>query len=235
MSIIAGFSVPAASFALERALRENPDVTVEVERLATHSREWVMPFLWATDSDLDAFESSLADDPTVERFSRTDASDEMRLYNVLWSDEVTEMVDTIIDQRGILLEVEARGGRWYLKLRFREHDHLEAFQAYFRDTDSGFELRQLATDPGPKHRQFDLTQKQRESLVVAYEAGYFDVPQHATLAEVADRLGVSQSAASNRIHRGVGALVRNALIVTLPQGSDRARGSTAAERDGTER
>lgn len=231
MSVIAGFSVPAESFALDRTLREHPEVTVEVERLATHSREWVMPFLWAAGPNLDAFEDSLEADPTVEDVHRTEPGDEVRLYNVYWSDDVTNTVDEILDQHGIFVEVEGRGNQWYLTLRFREHEQLERFQAYFRNDGVRFELRRLETAPKPKQRQFDLTKKQRESLVVAHQMGHFEVPQRASVSEVADRLGVSQGAASNRIHRGVDTLVRNTLTVALSEGSERAESGSADERE----
>ncbi len=48
MSLVAEFSVPTDDFALDSALDAVPEMRVEVERLATHSREWVMPFVWAT-------------------------------------------------------------------------------------------------------------------------------------------------------------------------------------------
>ena len=51
--------------------------------------------------------------------------------------------------------------------------------------------------------------------------GYFEVPQQVSMTEVAERLGISQSAASNRIHRGINTLVRNTLTVALSEGSDR--------------
>jgi predicted DNA binding protein len=55
-----------------------------------------------------------------------------------------------------------------------------------------------------------LTDRQREALDVALQAGYFQVPRDATLAEVADALGVDTSTASGLVRRAVGTLVEAA-------------------------
>ena len=214
MSVIAEFSVAAESFALEQTFRELPDVTVEIERLATHSREWVMPFLWATDDDLDAFEVSLENDPSVEEATTIDTASGVGLYNVHWSDDVAELVDAIIDQHGIMLEAEASDGVWFLKLRFINREYLETFQRYFDEHGYGFDVRRIVSEDEPKRREYDLTPEQRETLVTALEVGYFDVPRETTTTELAEMLDISTNAASQRLRRASKALVSNTLSVT---------------------
>ncbi|UPM45292.1 bacterio-opsin activator domain-containing protein [Halocatena salina] len=65
MSVVADFTVPAQSFALAQALTAEPDMTVEAERQATHSSEWVLPFLWASGGEFETFHDAMRDDPTV--------------------------------------------------------------------------------------------------------------------------------------------------------------------------
>lgn len=57
-----------------------------------------------------------------------------------------------------------------------------------------------------------LTARQRECLTVALREGYFAVPREATLAEVADRLGVDTSTASETIRRANARLVEWFLV-----------------------
>ena len=45
----------------------------------------------------------------------------------------------------------------------------------------------------------DVTGKQREALMVAIDAGYYDTPREADLDTLADRLGISKSAVSQRL------------------------------------
>lgn len=61
--------------------------------------------------------------------------------------------------------------------------------------------------------QFGVTPKQREALVTALQAGFYDIPQRATMTEVADTLGISQQALSKRLRRAHGNLVSNVLTV----------------------
>lgn len=132
MSILAEFTIPAEAFALEHTFHTIPDSTIEVERLATHSREWVMPLLWATNGDLAEVESALRDDPTVDEVKPIDVDGEIGYFNVTWEQDVQELIDQIVDQHGIMQEAEATDGCWYLKLQFIDQEALKEFQAYFR-------------------------------------------------------------------------------------------------------
>jgi predicted DNA binding protein len=58
---------------------------------------------------------------------------------------------------------------------------------------------------------FGVTGPQREALLAALEAGYYDVPRGTTLAVVAESLGVSDQAVSTRLRRGTTALLRATL------------------------
>jgi predicted DNA binding protein len=48
-----------------------------------------------------------------------------------------------------------------------------------------------------------LTDRQRETLLVALRQGYFTVPRECTLAEVADAMGVDKSSTSETLRRAV--------------------------------
>ncbi|APW98675.1 bacterio-opsin activator [Halobiforma lacisalsi AJ5] len=56
-----------------------------------------------------------------------------------------------------------------------------------------------------------LTEKQREAVVVAVESGYYETPRRADLADLADELGVSRSAVSQRLNAVESKLV-NSLV-----------------------
>ena len=56
-----------------------------------------------------------------------------------------------------------------------------------------------------------ITDKQRRALEVAREVGYYETPREAALEDVADRLGVSPSAVSQRLNAAETTLVRSLL------------------------
>lgn len=53
----------------------------------------------------------------------------------------------------------------------------------------------------------DVTEKQREAIETAVEAGYYDRPRRADLSELADRLGISESAVSQRLNGAESTLI----------------------------
>lgn len=217
MSVVAEFTLPAEAFALERTFETVPNVTIEIERLATHSREWVMPFMWVTCDDLEAVTEALEDDPTVDGFRVFGVDSGVEYLNVRWNEDVQALVDQIVDQHGIVKEAEAVGGIWHLKLQFVDRDALEEFQTYFDERGCSFELQRLYAGIGPKEGAYGLTPEQREALVTALEMGYFTVPRDAQIEKLAAELGISTNAVSQRLRRATGNLTRNALTVSPPE------------------
>jgi predicted DNA binding protein len=61
-----------------------------------------------------------------------------------------------------------------------------------------------------------LTAKQREALVLALEKGYYKRPRDADLAALADRLGITKSAVSQRLRTAEIKLVESALERYIP-------------------
>ncbi|WP_135853891.1 helix-turn-helix domain-containing protein [Halorussus salinus] len=209
MSLVAEFSVPTDDFALDSALDAVPEMRVEVERLATHSREWVMPFVWATGGDVDAFEEALADDETVADARTLDRFDDGSLLAVRWAETVESLVDAMTDQHAAIQEAMA-DDEWFLRLRFAEARHLSSFRDHFG---SDFELHRKYRTSEPRSDEFGLTTRQREVLVVASQLGYFAVPRSATVEDIADRLDISANSVSQRLRRAHDALVRNTLLI----------------------
>lgn len=63
-------------------------------------------------------------------------------------------------------------------------------------------MNRIYTPTNPKGGgQFGVTPKQRKALVTALDAGFYEVPQNATMTEVAESLDISQQALSKRFRR----------------------------------
>lgn len=216
MGIITEFTIPAEAFALHQTFEAVPDVTIEIERLATHSREWIMPFLWATSNDIATVGDALRDDPSVDEVQQIDTTGNIGQYKVDWSEDFQQLIDEIIDQHGIMQEAEAANGTWYLKLKFIDQSALSEFQTYFNGKGFNFELQRRYDSTSPKEREYDLTPGQHEVLVTALELGYFSVPRDAQITDMAVALDISTNAVSQRLRRAMRNLTKNTLTVSPP-------------------
>ena len=72
-----------------------------------------------------------------------------------------------------------------------------------------------------------LTDRQRELLEAAVEAGYYATPREVTLTELADRLDVAQSTLSETLHRAESAVVRRYVADLPPAGTEPVDGRSA--------
>ena len=213
MSVIGEFSVPASGFALADALSTVPEMTVRADQLSTHSTMEVLPFLWATGGDFDAFTDALEDDSTVEKASVVDESDDAVLYKVEWDDGFIGLIDDMADHHAAVIDARGRGETWRLKLRFVEDGQVSAFQTHFDETGHHFDVLRLYHPSEPRQREFDLTARQHETLLAALRRGYFDVPRGTSVEDLGETLGVSANAVSQRLRRGCDSLLRSTLTI----------------------
>jgi predicted DNA binding protein len=217
MSIIADFSVKSVDFALSQSLTAAPGTVVEVERVVAMLEDRVMPYFWVTRGDLSKFEDALYQDDSVDGVTVVDDVDDARLYRAEWTENVETIVYAYTEIGATILRAVGKNDRWELRMRFDDSEKLFDFRGYCDGHGIGFELLQLHEQKQPMASgQYDLTTKQRETLVAALEAGYYDVPQQVTMSELADELDVSQQALSKRFHDGHRNLIRSVLTVSDP-------------------
>lgn len=214
MSVIGDFTVPAESFALANALAEIPEMTVEADRLASHSTMEVLPLLWVAGSDVETLRETLAGDPTVASVTVADGMDDETLFRIGWAGAFEDLIDEMIDHHAVVLRAEAAGDEWTLRLRFAEEAMVSDFQSYFRESDRPFEVHSLTRPSTPRQSEFGLTADQREALAVAARTGYFSIPRATSAAELGERLGISANAASERVRRGTERLIESGLMIT---------------------
>lgn len=214
MSVIGEFSVPASAVAMQRTLAAIPEMTVELERVVAHRSECLVPYMWVRGGDKERFRSAIEADPSVREATPLDVHDGETLYRTEWSPDVESACHAYLQAGATLLEAKGSNRRWELRLRFDSHQDVSTFHAYCDDHDISVEVNRIHDPADPMTaRPSGITTKQREALDAALEAGLYDVPQSATMSDVADRLGISQQAVSKRLHRGHGTLVETVLTV----------------------
>lgn len=220
MSVVADFTVSAKSFTLSQTLTAEPDMIVEAERLATHSTEWALPFLWASGGDFETFHEAMQDDPTVANATVIEESGDSVLYEVEWSDEIINIIDEIINQHANILRAKAHSETWRLQLRFAEDKLVSSFQEHFSEQGRTFTVNKLSHPTAPRQREYGLTAVQRDTLATALHEGYFNVPRDLTIEELADTLGISSNAASQRIRRASASLIQDTIVIGAGESND---------------
>lgn len=60
----------------------------------------------------------------------------------------------------------------------------------------------------------EVTEKQREAIEVAVNAGYYERPRQSDLAALSEQLGISESAVSQRLNGAESALIREMASAT---------------------
>ncbi len=216
MSIVADVTVRPTAFLLSHTLEERPDVELKVIR-EVFSEEPISPFLWARSNEIDAFRQALAGDGSVGQAALVDAqgngsdSPNACLLRVDWNIARVALLKEVADHQGAVIRARYKGADvWQLSVMFPERAALAGLH------DNGtvdFELERV-TGHHLAHRgpSFGLTAEQREALIVAHRAGYFEIPRERTLSEVAEDLDISANALSARLRRGFRTLVDRTLV-----------------------
>lgn len=200
-------------------LRNVPELTLTTEELYRLDDGTVRAYNWASCEDYAAFEAAVTDDPTVTNLELVTDIGPRRLYRADFTDR--GMAVATFPEWGdldvVLVDARARADGWTITMRFPDADALTRFQELTREVGDGLELRHLYREDGRTTVAGSaLTPAQRDALVVAFDAGYFEVPRDASQTAVAEALGISEQALSERLRRGTAALIN----ATLRDGGD---------------
>lgn len=210
MSIVAEYETEFPR--LSEALRAVPEVTLrqeDVRYTADREVKWVF---WASGGDESAFLETLHDDPTFDRVRRIVETDAGRLYSTRRTVDPEEFILTVFDELDVqILDATYSSEGTTVRVRAPSREAYAELGDVVEGEYGTFRTRRLYRETAPGREEFDVTAAQREALVSALEAGYFEVPRRIRLETVADELGISDNAASARLRRGTAALVRNAF------------------------
>ncbi|MFD1648062.1 helix-turn-helix domain-containing protein [Haloarchaeobius litoreus] len=144
--------------------------------------------------DVVAFDLLFVDDGrALSRYEST----ELRLYEFLGASSLPPLFPVVVEDGRMTFDVAAT------------RDQFEAVGAVLDDSEFQYELLSVVhTDESDDV----LTDRQRECLRIARQAGYFEVPRRCTLADVADRLDVDKSTASVTLRRATERVLDQFLV-----------------------
>ncbi|WP_458206670.1 helix-turn-helix domain-containing protein [Haladaptatus sp. NG-SE-30] len=209
VTIITDIRVPAGSFPLGRILRQYPEVEIELERIVPMENR-ILPLFWVGSESEEAVEETLRDDPLVEKVTKLTRTPDRILYSVNWNPEVNGLVQTIIDLGIKVLSAEGTSNFWEFRLQFDNREQLNRFRRNCQDEDISVDLLRLYNPVMPAESG-PLSTEQTDALTAAFENGYWDVPREITQGELADLIGISDNALSERLRRGTRIIMEEML------------------------
>ncbi|WP_226480554.1 helix-turn-helix domain-containing protein [Natrinema amylolyticum] len=205
MSTIADLRLPAAETALATTFERAPEATFELESSVSKTR----PSLWVSGVDSETVAAAFEADPSVEEAELLVETGSRLLYDVTFAAGAgtTHLWDDLLADGGSLLEARASDGWWQVTVRYRDRDTL--CDAYDRLVDRGVnaDLRRVTDVTDVEGHETRLTPEQREALEAALEYGYFEIPRGVSMEELAEELGISHQALSERFRRAYETLV----------------------------
>ncbi|GAA0202967.1 helix-turn-helix domain-containing protein [Halobaculum roseum] len=216
MVVHATVAVAPREFLLGRTLAVAGDARIELE-CAVPLGDRFAPYLTIAADDPKTVCDLVAAEPSVDRVDPLRRGDDEWLVRVRWTGPRSPVLTALRDADAVCVEAVATRGTWHLTLRFDSHEQLT--DCYHRCLDRDVRLSVDRVHEGEGLRQSAsraLTSAQREALATAFDAGYFAVPREVTLAELADRLGISDTAASQRLRRGLQNLLADTLEADAP-------------------
>jgi predicted DNA binding protein len=212
VGVIAEFTFRHPGLPLMPTLEES-GVQLDVEQAVAADPDEPVLFVWASDGDLDDFETAAEHDPTVADFTLVEDAGDRRLYRVAINGETPVSLYPIDDRmEASRLDVSSTADGVEARLRFPDRESLSEFQPRVEVRGVDVTLRGVYSDTETAlGDEYGLSAKQREALVTAAELGYYDIPRQASLSDVADEIGISSQAVSERLRRGLKTFVREEL------------------------
>lgn len=207
----ARFTLPAEGFALAGLFERVPDARVECESAVANPDDHAL-LVVRTDGRKRDVDTALRSDPGVAAVECFGERDDGWTYRVTWEGRPRRLIQRLVAADVTLVSAQGCGGEWKFRLLAPDREGISRADDIMDDLDCGAECRSISTfDGGSNHSR--LTSEQREALVTAFEAGYYDIPRDVTTEDVATDLGISHQALSERLRRAYEHLVETELVV----------------------
>lgn len=214
MSVVAEFAISGDVFPIADVVASYDDVTVEVERIVPLGNQPI--FFWVVGSPevCDAVVAELREPAAAGVVEVIDELPDRVLLRSDTSASKTSFLALVEEVDGTILSAEEAAGDWVISLRFPSQQGLVALSDGCRELGIALELRAThGVEPGDgaTRGDYDLSPRQAETLRLALREGYFNVPREASIRELAEKLGVSDQAVSERLRRGVSTLIGSTI------------------------
>ena len=217
MSVVAEFVIPAQKLAGGRTLQRMPEATIQLERVVP-TGDRALPFFWMAGAPTEPFLESLRTEPEISSVEVLTTVENRALFQVEWTPGGT-ILGAIKQLNATILDAVGTDEKWLFRVRAQDREGLLTFQHMFAEEEIPVQLQRVYDLAEQVENQRPLTPDQRETLIVAYQTGYFDEPRQITQTELGEQFDISGRAVSNRLRRGTKNLVASELLQTPDSGA----------------
>jgi hypothetical protein len=216
MGVIADVRIPTHQFEFGRRFPMEDADDTEIERVGSVGDAGTSIFSFS--EPLGKRPDGGLDDPFADaegyRLEVLEEFDGRRLYVVAWEPDADPFFRLLDEYDGVVRRGTGNADSWAFETRFPTHDALAGFRSACLEGQLGAEVERVYN---PTRRGtgawYGLTRRQRRTLELAVERGYYDIPRRCTTIELADELGISDQAVTERLRRGIVTFVTNALLL----------------------
>jgi predicted DNA binding protein len=221
MSIFGEFHVPPRALALSETFDAEPTTVIEIDRLVASDMESLTPYFVVSGVSNAAFETAARADDSIDTLQRIQDAETRTMYRATWGDHVESLAREYTSEGTSILKAKGDATGWGLRIRFDGQARVGEFTRYLRDQGFSFDLVRLHEMTVAKTgSRFGLTPKQQDALVTAWQMGYFDLPREASMAAVAEELGITPQSLSDRLRRAQHTLIGDTLRAAMPVDRD---------------
>lgn len=203
MPTITEFRIPITETALGSVFVSEPTLECTMEQAVVQD----FPNLWFTGAARADLEAAFDAEPAIRSYSLIADSNDRVLYDIRDLTELERAFEIVIDVGGTICNLTASGDAWTLTVRFSSRELASRAYERLEERPATVTIGRLYEGMATQVHTTGLTQEQHETLHAAIEHGYFDIPRSITMEELADELGVSHQAVSERLRRAYKTIV----------------------------
>lgn len=211
MSVITEVRIAAADFELGRLLEGNSRAAIELETLVP-SGDATVPLFWVYEPIGEEFLAAVERYPAVDRTFIVDEFEDRKLIKIDWDASQDHLFECLMVNNGQILSATGLPEEWHFEFRFSDRGSLGEFQDCTENAHIDLEVTRVYNPSDPTGGPwFGLSEPQREALTLAVRRGYYDIPRGCTTVELAEELGISDQAVTERLRRAIATFSRQAL------------------------
>ncbi|MFU8866934.1 helix-turn-helix domain-containing protein [Natronococcus sp.] len=167
-------------------------------------------FVSAFGTDHETVDRAIDADHTVTDPVRIAEFPNRAIYRVTFASALDPIPEQCSESGLFVFKLTSNERGWVVRLYLPDRETLSAFRERCLERGIDFHIRQLQ-ESNPDDETYVLTERQHEMLLLAYYAGYYDIPRRVSQGDLAERLDVSTSAVSQRLRRAVAELIATTL------------------------